>query len=319
MRKFLNLIMLVLILVLTSCSSGNANSNSLYKTSSFEFNLDNKFKKIELSDKKDSLYFEYKDNGIHIDENHGISKSIKLISEEMTEVFKDSNEYSGVYCEPFEHGKYDAYIIHLVPNENPDVGEIQYYLISSVDKFLAITTSFKDKNNKEIKLLLSQMIESINYTSDYEFPTTEQSFECNLYRIKFDPIWVSNSPETDFENFNLRYAKTDLSEEAFTFFSIEPQKNDENKNAVQIAEQDYDNYKTQSNITNAILEEVGFLGFNSQKLSYTTKMGQVSFNTTCYYLIKDNIIYKIRYVIDVRASEKVKNDVNQLIEGLTIT
>lgn len=319
MKKFLNLIILVLILVLTSCSGENSNSSNLYKTNSFEFKLDNKFKKVELSDEKDSLYFEYKDNGINIDEFHNISRSIKLISEEMTEVFKDSNEYSSVSCETFEHEKYDAYVINLVPNENQDVSEIQYYLINSVDRHLAITTSFKDKNIKDIKPLISQMIESIDYTSDYQFPTTEQSFECDLYSIKFQPIWVSNLPKTDFDSFDLSYAKTDLSEETFTFFSVEPQKNDENKSAEQIAQEDYNNLKTQSSITSITTEEVDFLGFNSHKVSYTTNMGENFFNTTCYYFNKNNINYKIRYIIDTRASEKVQNDINLLIENLTIT
>lgn len=235
-------------------------------------------------------------------------KSASYINLEYDEIkLGDLNCYTFSYTDPSrDKDKGKCRITYEIINENISLTAAAYY---------------DSKDEKSVKKELEKIMKSAEYISDYRVPTETQTYECEYFKVNYDPKWMISYNEESFTDrkpvevrFNYRFAD-DVKQTHRPELEIKVENNGGSQTAEKLAQETADRSGT-----SVSREEL--LGVSAYKIDhYTTAKDDpedYAVHKNYYYFDFNGVVYCITAETNF-AAENEETELQELISCIELT
>jgi len=300
-----------------------------YKTAAYSFTVPNSLKMDDTETEDDGSITCYNFSGgdfksLSVYDTTGFSPRVSTVQLEYNVAqHLKSVSYINLEYDEIKLGDLNCYTFSYTdPSRDKDKGKCRItYEIINENISLTAAAYYDSKDEKSVKKELEKIMKSAEYISDYRVPTEIQNYECEYFKIDYDPKWnISYNKEsfTDREpvsvKFSYRFAD-DVKQIHRPKLEIKVENSGGNKTAEQYAQETADNYG--SSVSS---EEI--LGFPAYKIShYSTDKDDpddYSGHKNYYYFDFNGVVYEITAETNF-AAENEDADIQELISCIELT
>lgn len=170
------------------------------------------------------------------------------------------------------------------------------------------------------KELADEFINSIEYTSDFYYPTEPQTFENDFFSVYYQPEWIENnrsSTDTSY-GFNFKYGHSDTMDNYPACYKIRIENDGEYSTAEEYASSDYKT-KAESNSKlrhSLSLDTDEIFGISAHRLSYSSSL--LKYNYNIYYFDYNGHIYVVTTSIPINDDGTVAAAMQRIIDSTTL-
>lgn len=238
---------------------------------------------------------------------------VKFIEDDCTDVsLKKCPEY-----------KYDVSVVSYKEELDGKTIFSDYYQLCEQDAKFDIIVMYTEDFDLIAKELADEFINSIEYTSDFYYPTEPQTFENDFFSVYYQPEWIENnssSTDTRYE-FKFRYGHSDTMDNYLACYKIRIENDGEYSTAEEYASSAYKT-KAESNSKlrhSLSLDTDEIFGIPAHRLSYTIESSSLlNCNYNIYYFDHNGHIYVVTTSIPMNDDGTVAAAMQRIIDGTTL-
>jgi len=238
---------------------------------------------------------------------------VEFIEDDCTDIsFKKCPEY-----------KYDVSVVSYKEELDGKTIFNDYYQLCEQDAKFDIIVMYTEGFDLIAKELADEFINSIEYTSDFYYPTEPQTFENDFFSVYYQPEWFENnrsSTDTSYE-FNFKYGHSDTMDNYLACYKIRIENDGEYSTAEEYASSAYKT-KAESNpkLRNSLsLDTDEIFGIPAHRLSYTIESSSLlNYNYNIYYFDHNGHIYVVTTSIPINDDGTVAAAMQRIIDGTTL-
>jgi hypothetical protein len=320
----------------SSGSSGGASLSSTtrkYELTDFSFELSEDFTVSKTIDKEDKSVHKYYFTGggfdylaVSVPEEYSTAEtSIKSLcniygidsgNENITDVEQEKLDYPGFNAASLSFTRKDS---------SGDKSNEGYLFLSTEGQSFEVEVKSSTDQRENANELMKNIAATAKYTGSYKLPTGTQNYDSRFMQISYDPKWTVielNGTAKDQETLilNIRYAYAeDLSHSFYPYIKVDISPEGESRRPEELADDQYAHYQ------NSNLEHIGnergtgeIFGCQSETVSSVVMIGSRKIDIKDYFFTRDGYIYCISAFSDITGGESGKDDINELIKGITL-
>ncbi len=219
--------------------------------------------------------------------------------------------------------KYDVSVVSYKEELDGKTIFSDYYQLCEQDAKFEIIVMYTEGFDLIAKELADEFINSIEYTSDFYYPTEPQTFENDFFSVYYQPEWIeNNSPSTDTRyEFKFRYGHSDTMDNYLACYKIRIENDGEYSTAEEYASSAYKT-KAESNSKlrhSLSLDTDEIFGIPAHRLSYTIESSSsLNCNYNIYYFDHNGHIYVVTTSIPINDDGTVAAALQRIIDGTTL-
>ncbi len=216
--------------------------------------------------------------------------------------------------------KYDVSVVSYKEELDGKTLFSDYYQLCEQDAKFEIIVMYTEGFDLIAKELADEFINSIEYTSDFYYPTEPQTFENDFFSVYYQPEWIEkngSSTDTRYE-FKFNYGHSDTMDNYLACYKIRIENDGEYSTAEEYASSAYKT-KTESNsnlIHSLSLDTDEIFGIPAHRLSYTLEA--LEYNYNIYYFDHNGHIYVVTTSIPINDDGTVAAAMQRIIDGTTL-
>lgn len=205
-RKITSLITVAVIItpVLSGCTLFGKRKE--YKTAAYSFTVSKSVKMEDTETSDDGSITCYNFSGgnfcsLSVYDTTGFSPRVSTVQLEYNVAqHLKSVSYINLEYDEIKLGDLNCYTFSYTdPSRDKDKGKCRItYEIINENISLAADAYYDRKNKNSVKKELEKIMKSAEYISDYKVPTETQTYECEYFKVNYDPKWIADYYEDYF-------------------------------------------------------------------------------------------------------------------------
>lgn len=244
-------------------------------------------------------------------------------AESLADSMKDDPTYSDITFEKCPEYASDVSVVNCISSENGKTAIVDMYVLCEQDSMLNIPVIYTEEFQTEAQQIADEVINALEYTSDFYFPTEPQTFENNYFSVYYEPEWIDNRRSSTDDNYELRlkYAHTDSMDNYLSSYTIKVITDGEYDKAEEYASDDFmSRAESKSKFTHNLSKEWDeIFGVFATKVNYTVKSGDfLNYDYSNYYFEHNGNIYRVSIGIPTEDDGTVAAAVQKLIDNTTL-
>ncbi len=231
-------------------------------------------------------------------------------------------EYSNITFRKCPEYAMDTSVINYVTTENDKTSIVDMYYICEQASKLDVIVIYTEGYEDDAKQAADKIINSIEYTSDFYYPTETQTFENNYFSVVYEPQWIIHRLASTNDNyeFKVNFRHTDSMDNYLASYSISVRTDNEHENAEEYANANFEllnelksEYRSDIQINS---DEI--FGIPSYKVSQTVQAGLLNYNYESYYFDYNDTVYYVCTSVPINDDGTVASAIQKLIDNTTL-
>lgn len=300
-----------------------------YKTAAYSFTVSKSVKMEDTETTDDGSITCYNFSGgdfcsLSVYDTTGFSPRVSTVQleYEVTQHLKSAS-YIDLEYDEIKLGDLTCYTFSYTdPSRDKDKGKCRItYEIINENISLTAAAYYDSKDEKSVKKELKKIMKSAEYISDYKVPTETQTYECEYFKLNYDPKWIADYNEDYFTDrepvsvkFSYRFAG-DIKQKHNPKLTVEIENSGGRQTAEKLAQETADRLGT-----SVSREEL--LGVSAYKIDhYTTAKDDpedYAVHKNYYYFDFNGVVYCITAETNFSA-ENEETELQELISCIELT
>lgn len=317
-----------------SSVSDSSASDSYVKYELYDFSFElNKDFTIDKKDEDDDgnngkSYYDFTSNdlkGLSITTPRFEHCTAEVCVQAMLEFVNSSknNPTKDIETEKFDVPGLNAAAIHMTNiDDNGESGESYLYLTVEGSEMRADINGYKPEDREKVKALFRDIASSVKYNGTPYLPAEQQVYECDLFSLNCGSEWYIDDYKDDDSGqvsvqLKYNYAQ-DIEHYSSPSLSIAVCHQDEGDNAQKAADEEYENKKKRSVVSECERSNEEIFGYNAETVSYVLKSGYFNNRIKMYYYNENGCLYTISEVFNTRDEEGSKSELKDILDTVVI-
>lgn len=244
-------------------------------------------------------------------------------AESLADSLKNEPQCSDITFERCPEYASDVSVVNYISSEDDKTVIGDMYVLCEQDSMLYILVVYTDEFRTEAQQIADEVINGLEYTSDFYFPTEPQTFENNYFSVHYETEWVDNRKSSTDDNYELRlkYAHTDSMDNYLSSYNIKVITDGKHDDADGYASADFmSRVESQSKYMQNVSKDWDeIFGISASKVNYTVTSGDfLNYDYSLYFFEHNGNIYRVSISIPTEDDGTVAAAVRKLIDNTTL-